>query len=149
MLRSCENSWRFACETVYILPGAFARLKFGSLLGTTPNNIWHMRDSGMSRQAKADLIFSELPVELSTFRFHDARHTACSRMIAARIPLPLIGKILGWSAGTLAKMAARYGHFGLEDMRAAMEQIGSRPCADLESPKKSPKSDDATNSSIQ
>jgi hypothetical protein len=48
-------------------------------------------------------------------------------MIAARIPLPIIGKIVGWSAGTLAKMAARYGHFSLEEMRDALSSIGSAP----------------------
>lgn len=42
-------------------------------------------------------------------------------MIAAGVPLPLIVKIVGWSAGTMAKMAARYGHFGMEELRAAVE----------------------------
>ena len=28
-------------------------------------------------------------------RFHDLRHTAVSRMIAARVPLPIIAKIVG------------------------------------------------------
>ena len=51
-------------------------------------------------------------------------------MINARIPLPIIAKIVGWSAGTLAKMAARYGHFSLEEMRSAMESIG-RPPAEI------------------
>src|SRR5208337_4690553 len=50
---------------------------------------------------------------LPHFRLHDLRHSAASRMLAARIPLPMIGKILGWKPGTLALMAARYGHFGL------------------------------------
>ena len=48
-------------------------------------------------------------------------------MIAARIPLPIIAKIVGWSAGTLAKMAARYGHFTLEEMRSALESVGRAP----------------------
>ena len=45
-----------------------------------------------------------------------------SRMIAAGAPLPIIAKI-GWSAGTMAKMAARYGHFGIEELRSAVESI--------------------------
>jgi len=49
----------------------------------------------------------ELPVGLIGVRFHDLRHTAVSRMIAARVPLPIIAKIVGWTASTMAKMAAR------------------------------------------
>ena len=69
---------------------------------------------------------AELPAALSRVRFHDLRHTAVSRMIAARVPLPIIAKIVGWSAGTMAKMAARYGHFALEELRSAVESISSR-----------------------
>jgi hypothetical protein len=46
-------------------------------------------------------------------------------MIAARIPLPIIAKIVGWSSSTMAKMASRYGHFGVEEMRSAVESISS------------------------
>jgi integrase len=67
----------------------------------------------------------ELPVGLTSVRFHDLRHTAVSRMIAARVPLPIIAKIVGWTAGTMAKMAARYGHFGIEELRGAVEAISS------------------------
>lgn len=67
-----------------------------------------------------------LPVGLTGVRFHDLRHTAVSRMIAAGIPLPIIAKIVGWSAGTMAKMAARYGHFTMEELRGAVEAISSR-----------------------
>ena len=44
-------------------------------------------------------------------------------MIARRVPLPIIAKIVGWSDGTMAKMAARYGHFGIEELRGAVEAI--------------------------
>jgi integrase len=67
---------------------------------------------------------AELPMGLIGVRFHDLRHTAVSRMIAARVPLPIVAKIVGWSAGTMAKMAARYGHFGIEELRSAVESIG-------------------------
>jgi hypothetical protein len=62
-------------------------------------------------------------------------------MIAARVPLPIIAKIVGWSAGTLAKMSARYGHFSLEEMRSAMEAIAPPEEILAGYPKKSPKSD--------
>jgi hypothetical protein len=78
---------------------------------------------------------------LETVRVHDLRHTGVSRMIAARIPLPVIARIVGWSAGTLAKMAARYGHFSIEEMRSALESIGGGP-EEISAayPKKFPKS---------
>ena len=44
-------------------------------------------------------------------------------MIAARIPIPIIAKVVGWSTSTMAKMAARYGHFGIEELRIAVESI--------------------------
>src|SRR5262249_7153795 len=66
---------------------------------------------------------SELPAGLCSVRFHDLRHSAVSRMITARVPLPIIAKIVGWSSGTMAKMAERYGHFGIEDLRSAVESI--------------------------
>ena len=58
---------------------------------------------------------------LEHVRIHDLRHTGVSRLIAAGVPLPMIAKMVGWSAGTLAKMSARYGHFSLEEMRSAVE----------------------------
>ncbi|MGC2107867.1 MAG: integrase [Candidatus Korobacteraceae bacterium] len=84
----------------------------------------------------------ELPDGLRAVRFHDLRHHAVSRMIAARVPLPLIAKIVGWSAGTMAKMAARYGHFGIEELRGAVEAISRTPSEIAgDSPQFSPQSD--------
>jgi hypothetical protein len=48
-------------------------------------------------------------------------------MIAAKVPLPIIAKIVGWSAGTMVKMAARYGHLTLDEMRSAVECISQPP----------------------
>ena len=65
-----------------------------------------------------------------------------SRMIAARVPLPIIAKIVGWSAGTLAKMSARYGHFALDELRAAVEAISApAPRREPGYPRFSPQSD--------
>ena len=88
----------------------------------------------------------ELPTGLVAVRFHDLRHTAVSRMVAARIPLPIIAKIVGWSAGTMAKMAARYGHFGIEELRSAVESISTRENPEIESgyPQFPPQSDART-----
>jgi integrase len=56
-------------------------------------------------------------------RFHDLRHTAVSRMVAAKVPLTTIAKIVGWSQSTTVAMAARYAHADMDEMRAAVEQI--------------------------
>jgi integrase len=69
-------------------------------------------------------------------RFHDLKHTAVSRMLDAGVPIAKIAKIVGWSPATMVRMSARYGHFGLEDLRGAVETI-SRPVEsriDQESP---------------
>ena len=45
-------------------------------------------------------------------RFHDLRHTACTRMLEAGVPLSVVGELLGWSAAMTFAMAKRYGHIG-------------------------------------
>lgn len=89
--------------------------------------------------ASCNLELAELPAGLTSLRFHDLRHSAVSRMIAARIPLPIIAKIVGWSSSTMAKMASRYGHFGLEELRSAVESISS-PAIVMQYPQNSPQS---------
>ena len=59
-------------------------------------------------------------------RFHDLRHTAVSRMLNAGVPIPKVAKIVGWSTSTAVKMAKKYGHFSLDDLRGAVENINSR-----------------------
>jgi integrase len=76
---------------------------------------------------------------LENVRLHDLRHTGVSRMIARGVPLPIIAKIVGWSPSMLAKMAARYGHYSLEEMRSAMESIDRAPEIPEGYPKKPPK----------
>jgi len=46
-------------------------------------------------------------------------------------------------------MAARYGHFSIEEMRSAMESIGQPEEISEGYPKKSPKSDDSEAGRIQ
>ncbi len=83
-----------------------------------------------------------LPVALTRLRFHGLRHSAVSRMIAARVPIPMIAKIVGWSPSTMAKMAARYVHFGIEELRSAVESISviAQPEIAAGYPQKSPHS---------
>jgi integrase len=56
-------------------------------------------------------------------RLHDIRHTAVSRMVAARVPLTTIAKIVEWSKSTTVAMAVRYAHTDMEEMRDAVEKI--------------------------
>jgi integrase len=74
-------------------------------------------------------------------RFHDLRHTAVSRMLNAGIPIAKVAKIAGWSPATMVRMAARYGHFSLNDLRGAVESI-SGSGIEAESPVFSPVSDE-------
>jgi integrase len=60
------------------------------------------------------------PIQPLVCRFHDLRDTAVSRMLNAGVP---IAKILGWSPATMVRMAARYGHFSLNELRGAVESI--------------------------
>ena len=64
-----------------------------------------------------------LPAALAKLRLHDLRHTAVSRMVAARVPLPTIAKVVGWSPSTTVAMAARYAHPAEDELREAVEAI--------------------------
>jgi integrase len=56
-------------------------------------------------------------------RFHDLRHTGCTRMLEAGIPFSVIASIMGWSASTTVRMAKRYGHIGQTAQRRAVEAL--------------------------
>jgi hypothetical protein len=45
-------------------------------------------------------------------------------MLNAGIPIAKVAKIVGWSPATMVRMAARYGHFSLNELRGAVESIG-------------------------
>jgi transposase-like protein len=66
--------------------------------------------------------FKELPPGVQC-RMHDLRHTFVSRALEAGVSIAVVARIVGWSAGTMAKMAMRYGHFRLDDLRSAMETV--------------------------
>jgi integrase len=53
-------------------------------------------------------------------RFHDLRHSACTRLIERGVPLPVVASLLGWSAGTTVRMARRYGHISADAQRQAV-----------------------------
>ena len=53
-------------------------------------------------------------------RFHDIRHTACTRMLEGGVPLSVVATIPGWSPATTALMARWYGHIGDAARRSAV-----------------------------
>jgi integrase len=65
-----------------------------------------------------------------TCRFHDLRHSACTRLVERGVPLPVIASLLGWSAGTTVRMAKRYGHISADAQRRAVAAL-SRNDVDL------------------
>jgi hypothetical protein len=50
-------------------------------------------------------------------------------MLNAGVPMAKVAKIVGWSTATMVRMAARYGHFTLNELRGAMESISSTTIA--------------------
>ena len=56
-----------------------------------------------------------------TLRFHDLRHSACTRMLEGGVPLAVVADVLGWSPATATKMAKVYGHIGDGARRQAMQ----------------------------
>jgi integrase len=56
-------------------------------------------------------------------RFHDLRHTGCTRMLEAGVPFSVVATIMGWSASTTVRMARRYGHIGQAAQRQAVNAL--------------------------
>lgn len=58
-------------------------------------------------------------------RFHDLRHTGCTRMLEAGVPFPVLAALMGWSPATTVRMAKRYGHIGQDALRKAVEAMSA------------------------
>lgn len=56
-------------------------------------------------------------------RFHDLRHTGCTRMLEAGVPFSVVATIMGWSPSTTVRMARRYGHIGQTAQRVAVNAL--------------------------
>ena len=56
-------------------------------------------------------------------RFHDLRHTGCTRMLEAGIPFSVVATIMGWSPSTTVRMSRRYGHIGQSAQRLAVKAL--------------------------
>lgn len=58
-------------------------------------------------------------------RFHDLRHTGCTRMLEAGVPFAVVSDVMGWSASTAIRMARRYGHIGHTARREAIDKLAT------------------------
>jgi integrase len=56
-------------------------------------------------------------------RFHDLRHTGCTRMLEAGVPFSVVATIMGWSPSTTVRMSRRYGHIGQTAQRHAVNAL--------------------------
>ena len=56
-------------------------------------------------------------------RFHDLRHTGCTRMLEAGVPFSVVATIMGWSPSTTVRMTRRYGHIGQIAQRQAVNAL--------------------------
>ncbi|MBI4463835.1 MAG: site-specific integrase [Acidobacteria bacterium] len=56
-------------------------------------------------------------------RFHDLRHTACTRMLEAGVPFSVVATIMGWSTATTIRMTRIYGHIGQAAQREAVQAL--------------------------
>jgi len=56
-------------------------------------------------------------------RFHDLRHTGCTRMLEAGVPFSVVATIMGWSPSTTVRMSRRYGHIGQSSQRQAVNAL--------------------------
>lgn len=56
-------------------------------------------------------------------RFHDLRHTGCTRMLEAGVPFSVVATIMGWSPSTTVRMSRRYGHIGQIAQRNAVNAL--------------------------
>lgn len=56
-------------------------------------------------------------------RFHDLRHTGCTRMLEAGVRFSVVATIMGWSASTTVRMSKRYGHIGQIAQRRVVDAL--------------------------
>ena len=56
-------------------------------------------------------------------RWHDLRHTFCTRLLERRNGLPILAALMGWSAATTVRMAKRYGHIAADVLREAVSGL--------------------------
>lgn len=56
-------------------------------------------------------------------RFHDVRHSACTRLLEAGTPFSVVAAIMGWAPSTMVMMSRRYGHIGQTACAEAVKNL--------------------------
>jgi integrase len=74
--------------------------------------------------------------ELLRCRFHDLRHTGCTRMLEAGVPFFVVSDIMGWAASTAIRMSKVYGHIGNSARRDAVDKLANVTVFDAEGAQK-------------
>jgi hypothetical protein len=101
------------------LAGPLKELEVPDTFGSEPAAIGHLL-RGESSAPPPRLLLGQIGCSGSVARL---RHTACTRLLEAGVTLPIIARILGWSASTTVRMAQRYGHIGPDAQRQAMDSL--------------------------
>jgi integrase len=71
---------------------------------------------GFTNNVKNSFRSARIAAGLPDIRFHDLRHTAATRLVAAHLPLPEVGRVLGH---TQANTTYRYVNANIETTRRA------------------------------
>jgi integrase len=90
-------------------------LELGQLWDASPK----IRDGlvfGFTNNVKRSFTLARTAAGLPDIRFHDLRHTAATRLVAAHLPLPEVGRVLGH---TQANTTYRYVNANIETTRRA------------------------------
>jgi integrase len=56
-------------------------------------------------------------------RFHDLRHTDCTRMLEIGVPFSAVATTMGWSPSRTVRMTRRYGRIGQTAQRQAVNAL--------------------------
>jgi len=81
-------------------------------------------------------------------RFHDLRHTGCTRMLEGGVPFSVVAEIMGWSPSTTVRMAKRYGHIGQSAQRQAVALLNGANFDITEAQKWAQSANDVTSRSV-
>jgi integrase len=84
---------------------------------------------GFTNNVKKSLTSVRIKSGLPDIRFHDLRHTAASRLVAAHLPLPEVGRVLGH---TQANTTYRYVNANIEATRRAAAALDALNSGTLE-----------------
>lgn len=82
-------------------------------------------------------------------RFHDLRHTGCTRMLENGVPFAVVADVMGWSPSTAVRMAKRYGHIGQSARQEAVDKLGKASTFDADSAQKWAQRDEGSSGHVQ